>query len=154
MSLNTASTSRIAAQRKPARSHAPSGKAATKPEARSRVTNGKEVLPGVDGRSLIARRYRDIIAAITVDQNGAGHLSEARQQLIRRFAAASVLAEAMEARLANGQQIDITEHALLCSTLCRVSTRIGLDRIARNITPTVSDYVAHLNDEQAEEVAD
>src|SRR6478609_6276202 len=68
-----------------------------KPSARSRVTNGRELLPQVDGRSLVARRYRDISHAIMVDQGGANACSEARLQLIRRFAAAAVMAEQMEA---------------------------------------------------------
>ena len=82
---------------------------------RSRVSNGKDVLPDCDGRSTIARRYRDIANAILVDQGV--DVSESRKQLIRRFAAASVLAEQLESKLANGQQIDVAEHALLCSTL-------------------------------------
>ena len=36
-----------------------------KPDARSRVTNGHDVLPNVDGRSEIARRYFDISSAIS-----------------------------------------------------------------------------------------
>jgi len=122
-----------------------------KVQGRSRITNGADILPGVDGRSLIARRYRDIISAIIVDQGGAGQLAEARQQLIRRFAAASVLAEEMEARLANGQQVDISEHSTLSSTLVRLASRIGIDRIARTFTPTVGDYIEHVQDEEAEE---
>jgi hypothetical protein len=114
--------------------------ATRKPQARTRVTNGEDILPGVDGRSIIARRYRDIAAAIAADQGGADRLSEARLQLIRRFAAAACLAEQMEARLANGEQINITEHALLVSTLVRVTQRIGINRIPRNITPTLAEY--------------
>jgi hypothetical protein len=112
-----------------------------KPEARSAVSNGHQILPGVDGRSLIARRYHDIMHAIFVDQGGVDRCSEARLQLIRRFAAAAVLAEQMEARLANGEQIDIQEHALLCSTLVRTAQRIGLDRIPRDLTPTIDEYL-------------
>ncbi len=45
------------------------GKAAAnggrKSEARSRVTNGQDVLPGVDNRSMRGRRYYDIQTAIT-----------------------------------------------------------------------------------------
>ena len=67
------------------------------------------------------RRYRDICAAIATDQGGAERLSETRLQLIRRFAAAACLAEAMEARLANGEQIDLAEHAQLASTLVRIA---------------------------------
>jgi hypothetical protein len=108
---------------------------------RSKITNGREVLPDVDGRSAIARRYRDIASAIVVDQGGADACSESRLQLVRRFAAAAVLAEQMEAKLANGEQIDIQQHALLCSSLVRLSNKIGVTRHAKNITPSVQDYL-------------
>jgi hypothetical protein len=111
-----------------------------KPSFRSRVTNGQEVLPGVDGRTTLARRYHDITAAIAADQGGVDQLSEARLQLVRRFAAAAVLAEQMEAQLANGEVIDIQQHALLVSTLVRVGQRIGIDRIPRDVT-TLGDIL-------------
>ena len=72
-----------------------------KASARSRVSNGADILPDVDGRSAVARRYRDIAVQIIADMGGASQCAEARLQLIRRFAAAAVLAEQMEARLAN-----------------------------------------------------
>lgn len=124
--------------------------AQAQPNNRSRVTNGNDILPGVDGRSLIARRYRDIVAAIATDQGGADRLSEARLQLVRRFSAAAVLAEEMEAKLANGEQIDISQHALLCSSLVRLAQRIGIDRRARNITPSLSDYLTEPVEEPVE----
>jgi hypothetical protein len=43
-----------------------------KPTARSRLTNGKELLPGVDGRSLWARRFRDVLALHLSDLGGEG----------------------------------------------------------------------------------
>jgi hypothetical protein len=117
--------------------------------ARSRVSNGSDVLPGVrDGRSLIARRYRDIMSAIVADQGGAEQISEARLQLVRRFCAAAVLAEQMESRLANGEQIDIAEHALLASTLVRIARQIGVNRIAKDVTPTLQDYLRSLPAQQ------
>src|SRR5262249_42684896 len=109
--------------------------------SRSRVTNHNALLPGVDGRSAQARRFRDIITAIAIDQGGVDRLSEARLQLVRRFAAAAVLAEALEAKLANGERIDIGEHAQLCSTLVRVAQRIGINRVAKEIGPTVMDLL-------------
>lgn len=119
--------------------------AARKPEAKSRVSNGVDVLPNVDGRGLVARRYRDIAAAIAADQGGVDHISETQLQLIRRFAAAAVLAEAAEARLANGEQINIGEHALLSSTLVRIAQRIGIVRRSRNIVPDLRDYLENKN---------
>ena len=111
-------------------------------KGRSRVSNGKQFLPNVDGRSLVARRYRDIASAIMIDQGDAGKVSEARAQLVRRFSAAAVLAEMLEARLANGETIDIAEHALLTSTMVRVAQRIGIDRIAKNINgPSLGELI-------------
>ena len=95
------------------------GTARVKDSNRSKVTNGTAVLHGIDQRSPLARRYRDILAAILGDQSGADQCSEARKQLIRRFAAASCLAEALESRLVNGEQIDIAEHAMLSSNSCQ-----------------------------------
>jgi hypothetical protein len=107
--------------------------------ARSRVSNNRDILPDVDGRSLVARRYRDISSAILSDQGGADNCSESRLQLIRRFSAAAVLAEQMESRLANGETVNISEHALLCSTLVRIGHRIGLDRIPREVSDPAID---------------
>jgi hypothetical protein len=111
------------------------------PTSRSRVTNGSDVLPGIDGRSGVARRYRDIADAIVIDQGGLEGCSESRLQLIRRFAAAAVLAEQMEARLANGEHIDIAQHATLSSTLVRLASRLGIDRRSRDITPSLDEYL-------------
>jgi hypothetical protein len=122
-----------------------------KRHARSRVSNGTDILPDVDGRSLLARRFRDIASAITSDQGGAAHLSEARLQLVRRFAAAAVIAEQMESDLANGKPVNITEHALLCSTLVRVARQIGIARVARNVTPTLDQYLAQRQHVEAAE---
>ena len=108
---------------------------------RSRITNGGDILPYVDGRSTIARRYRDIASQLAVDQGGADRLSEARLQLIRRFAACACIAEQLEAALARGEQIDISEHAQLCSSLVRIASRIGIDRISREVAPSLNEYL-------------
>jgi hypothetical protein len=114
-----------------------------KKRARSRLSNGRDVLPDVDGRSVVARRYRDIMSAVVSDQGGAQHLSEAQLQLIRRFSAASMLAEQMEARLAQGEQINIQEYSVLVSTIMRVAQRIGIGRRAKNVTPSLGDYLSN-----------
>jgi hypothetical protein len=106
-----------------------------KAQMRTRVTNGIDVLPNVDNRSMIARRYFDIQTAIIAEQGS--DVSETRLQLIRRFAAAAVLAEQMEADLANGKNININEHALLCSSLVRVANKIGINRIPKDVTDNI-----------------
>ena len=114
---------------------------ARKSHGRARATNTPNVLPGVDMRTLIGRRFSDICGAIIADQGGPDRCTEARLQLIRRFAASACLAEALEARLAQGERIDITEHALLCSSLVRLGQRIGLGRHAKDIVPSLSAYL-------------
>jgi hypothetical protein len=121
-------------------------------KARSRVTNGGEWLPGVDQRSAVARRYRDLCALIVGDQGGLDRISEARLQLIRRFAAAAVLAEQLEARLVSGEQIDLNEHALLCSSLVRLAQRIGINKALRDVMPKLADY-DYIEQEQPDEAA-
>jgi hypothetical protein len=53
------------------------------PYNRSRTANGK-LLPATDGRSLAARRFRDLYEDITDDLGGADHLSEGQRQLASR----------------------------------------------------------------------
>jgi hypothetical protein len=125
--------------------------------ARSRVSNGKDLFldRSVDGRSKAARRYRDIVAAVVADL-GNGAISEVRTQLVRRFAGASVLAEEMEARMALGEPIDVGEHSQLSSTSVRLASRIGIERIPKDITPsTLSDYIsARRREAEAADVED
>jgi len=89
----------------------------------------------------MARRYRDIAAALVGDSAGIDQIAEARLQLIRRFSAACVMAEAMEAELVMGKSIDVTEHSLLSSTLVRLASRLGIDRRSKVIGSTLSDYL-------------
>ena len=81
------------------------------------------------------------MCAVASDQGGAERLSEARLQLIRRFSATAVLAEQMEARLARGEQIDIQEYSLVVSTMVRVAQRIGIDRVPRDVAPSLAEYL-------------
>jgi ribosomal protein L13E len=115
------------------------------------VTSGRKTLPEADGRRRVTRRFRDIASAILNDQAGAEQCSESRKQLIRRFAAASVLAEEMESRLARGEEISIAEHALLCSTLVRVASRLGIDRRNKDVTPDPLDYARQFDISEAAE---
>ena len=108
---------------------------------RSRVSNGKDWLPGVDQRSAIARRYRDLIAEAIADAGGFDVCSQAKLQLIRRLAALSCQLEALEAKLADGEALDIAEYTSLTSTLVRVVSRLGINRVPRDVSPSLHDIV-------------
>jgi hypothetical protein len=47
-------------------------------------------------------------------------------------------------------QIDIQEHALVCSTLTRLAQRIGIERRARDVTPDPLEYARRYDSEAAE----
>ena len=110
--------------------------------ARSAVTNHKDLLPGLDGRSATARRFRDLVNAFVADMGGIERCSEVRLGLVRRLAATTVQAEMLEARMVNGDAIDIATLCTLASTTVRLSQRLGLERRARNVTPSLGQYLA------------
>lgn len=122
--------------------HSPGdGRRITSLTGRSRITNGRDLLADVDQRTSTYRRYRDLVEQIVADQGGNDRCSESRKQLVRRFASVSVICEQAEAKLVAGEPIDVQQHALLCSTLTRLVSRLGIDRIAKDISPTLSDVL-------------
>jgi hypothetical protein len=114
-----------------------------KPEARSRVGNGKTLLPMVDGRSATARRFKDLVEDIAADLGGKDHLSEGQRQLIRRAAMLSAESERMEALAARGEaEFDIDLYGMICDRLGRLFGRLGLERKSKDITPDLRSYLA------------
>ena len=109
-----------------------------KPEGRSRVSNGKSLFvdSSIDGRSLWARRFRDLIELHIIDLGGPGECSEAVCSLIRRIAALEVEAERMEGMFAQSpataDQLDLYQR--VANTLRRLVVAIGLDRKAKTWT--------------------
>jgi hypothetical protein len=110
------------------------------PTARSRVGNGSDVLAGVDQRSATFRRYRDILASLCADMGG--DPSEAQMQIARRAASLSVWCEAADTAAVNGQPFDIAAYTTASNSLRRLLVDLGLERRARNVTPTLRDYIA------------
>jgi hypothetical protein len=119
------------------------------PTARARNTNGGNFLPGgIDGRSHQARRMYDIAALVARDLGGADRLTETRLSLIRRFSSLSVLLEEQEVQIASGKEIDLGSYSQLSSTLVRLAARIGLKRVLRDVTPSVAEYLAHVEQQR------
>lgn len=112
-----------------------------KPEARSRISNGSATfLPGTDGRSALARRWRDVASQLTADIGG--DPSEAQSLIARRAATLGVWCEQCEAELAQGGTLDIVAFTTATNALRRLLADLGLERRARDVTPNLSDYLA------------
>ena len=112
--------------------------------ARSRITNGRDLLPGIDQRSTWARRMRDLIELHVDDLGGLDNTSEAQRSLLRRISVLEVEAEYLETefakREASGKQYDL--YLRIAGLLKRLYELIGVDRVARDVTPHLKDYLA------------
>jgi hypothetical protein len=61
--------------------------------------------------------------------------------LVEAFAGAAVHVHDLNARLLLGEKINILEHSTAISTMVRIATRIGCDRLPREIGVNPLDYV-------------
>lgn len=112
---------------------------------RSKVTNGTRLLPGVDGRTMWAKRMRDVAHLHLSDLGGPAEVSEAEKSIIRRIATLTVELERMEERFATDGEADAEALDLYSRTsgnLRRLLEAIGLRRRSRDITPSLSDIIS------------
>jgi hypothetical protein len=80
-----------------------------------------------------------LVRAFTTDIGG--DPTEAQKQLIRRASSLSTWCEAQEVQLANGKDIEIGPLTTAANSLRRILQDIGLERKARDITPTLDSYL-------------
>ena len=121
-----------------------------KPQARSRISNGSAVfLEGVDGRSILARRYRDILASLVSDMGG--DPSEAQSLIARRSATLAVWCELAETAMAKGDDLNIAEFTTAANALRRLLSDLGLERQAHDVThQTLAEIAEELEAGRAE----
>jgi hypothetical protein len=118
----------------------------TKPQARSRVSNGTSLFVSkVDGRSLWARRLRDLIEIHLADLGGPDNVSAAERSITRRASTLEVELERLEAKFATDGEAsapDLDLYQRTAGNLRRLLEALGLQRRARDVTPTLEQYVA------------
>ncbi|MHC2792591.1 hypothetical protein ACVINZ_001603 [Mesorhizobium jarvisii] len=85
----------------------------------------------LDGRSALARRYRDLVAAFSADLGD--DLTEAQRQLVRRAASISVWSEEQERRVISGDDLDAGPLITAANTLRRLLSDLGIKRAV--VTP-------------------
>lgn len=74
---------------------------------RSRVTNGSVMLSGVDGRSASARRFRDLVEALSLE--APAPITEAMRLQIRAAASMQAHVEDLTARMVRGEPVSAEE---------------------------------------------
>lgn len=122
---------------------------------RTRVTTGKQLfLERVDERSLVARRYREVLGSIVSDLGGNDAMSEAELILARRAASLVVVAEQYESRMADGGKLDLDSYMPVVNTLMRLLSTLGLKRRPKHVGPSPLEgyHAANANSRDAEVV--
>jgi hypothetical protein len=103
----------------------------------------------LDGRTSAAKAFDKMVADIEADLGGRDQLSTIERALIEAFAGAAVILHHLNTQFALGQQIDLSQHAQAVSAMVRVASRLGLQRRSRDVTPTLSEYLAQLREAEA-----
>ena len=87
-------------------------------------------IPGigtVDGRTRPAKAYEAIVNALVADLGGKNAISRAGQ---------------IQAAIVAGDDIDPMQYQSVANAQGRLLFRLGLKRVARDVTPPLADYLA------------
>jgi hypothetical protein len=103
------------------------------PRLRGAVTNGRRLFVEGDGNSAWSRRYRDLIAGHIADMGGRDLLSEAQLSLVKR---------------ASAIEVDLDSFTRAASHLRRILETLGLRCAPRDVTPTLSQYLARIGPDE------
>ena len=112
------------------------------PANRSRLANGALHLAIANGRTAESRRFRELFEGICADLGGEDSLSEGQRQLVKAAALMSMQSETMQAEALAGENFDVDAFGALSDRLGRMFVRLGLRRVARDVTPTLAEIQA------------
>lgn len=102
---------------------------------RSRVSNGTKLLAGVDGRSPLARRFRDLI----LDYEAAFEIASEFKALIRQAAFLVIKTEDLQAKQLRGADVASDEIVRLSGVLVSLRRRA---EAGEPIAPSVTQHWA------------
>jgi hypothetical protein len=112
------------------------------PTVRAAVSNGSHLLPGIDGRSASARRYRDLVTDLAGDLGGETALTSAELALVRQAAATTMRAEQLQAAIVRGESVASDELVRLSNASARILVALRGKRQARAKGQRLKEYLA------------
>ena len=116
---------------------------------RSALTNDPLKLRGIDGRSVDARRYRDVAIALADDLGGQDKLNESSKILVRQAAALTVQVEGLQSKIVAGGDVDLEQLTRLSNVLGRTLQRLGIRKRAATKL-SVPEYLAQRDARRAQ----
>ena len=100
------------------------------------------MLPRLDGRTISARRYRDLVVAFEAEVGG-GTLTESERSTVQQAAAITLRAEELQADLVLGKPIDNDLLVRLTGTARRILASIsGKAGERKPVGPNLASYLA------------
>jgi hypothetical protein len=114
-------------------------------KVRSAVTNGSAILADCDHRSAWMRRLRDLQQLHLSDAGGVDNVSQGEHSLIRRASMLELQLEMLDSKFAanNGEATlpQLQAYTTTTNTLRRTLEAIGIKRRAKDVTPSLEQYL-------------
>ncbi|MGC4026214.1 MAG: hypothetical protein QM744_14360 [Mesorhizobium sp.] len=116
------------------------------PNNRSRVSNGKDMLAVSDGRTVWARRFRDVWNDLIDHVGGDAAASEVQRNIARRAALLTVELEQLENRFAEhgSDAKSLLSYGTISNTLRRLLADLGIQAKAKE-PETLESYIARVH---------
>src|SRR3546814_13781234 len=114
--------------------------AAIHPKAATKVMNQTQVLPGLDGRSLMSRRVRELSQQMVTDCGG--DVTQARLAIILRACVLLARIQQAEAATPDGRaEPDHQAHELIANCAPRLRCQNACERVARAVRHTPAPHL-------------
>jgi hypothetical protein len=94
----------------------------------------------LDNRTSAAKAFDRLNATISSDLGN--DLTAVEKALVEGFCGATVVLQALNTKLALGLEIDLSEHAAVCSSMVRIAAKIGLSRRSRIVSGLIEGEVS------------
>jgi hypothetical protein len=120
-----------------------------------RRASNRRLVP-LDKNSGAARYYERMRNDIASDPGGPQELTRIEDELIKAFAGSATRLEYLNHQVLLGDVTDvpIADYSNLASTMLRIGSRLGFRRRARDVTPSLDQYLTATQSEEAEVLDD
>lgn len=108
---------------------------------RSAISNGSWLLEGVDNRSALGRRFRDLCISFANDLGGADHLNEPQRALIRQAASVTIESEKLQAAIVRGESVDHENLVRVNNLHARLIKQLGIKPKAERPRQSLADLL-------------
>jgi hypothetical protein len=97
----------------------------------------------LDQRTRASKEFDLITSGIIADLGGEEVLTTVQRHLVEAFAGAAVTVNDLNARLLLGGKVDVVEHSQAIGILVRIAARLGLKRVAKDVSPSLGQLLQH-----------